>query len=211
MLSAFEFHARRSRRFVALALASAAIAAGAGLPVPAAAANHSVEIGDGFFGPSELTIAVGDTVTWTNADDSPHTVTDEAGSFDSGNVDAGQTFSFTFTEPGTYTYLCQYHDEMVATITVVEAAAAAPAPPGGTAAPASTTAETTDHAGVEHGGAQPDTALPAEAGRIPAWVAPLLIGLGLVAFAVAVLPSLADSRSRLGSAPRPPTRGGWRR
>jgi plastocyanin len=211
MLSAFEFRARHVRRSVALALVAAAIAAGAGLPVPVAAATHAVDIDDGFFGPSDLTIVVGDTVTWTNAEDSPHTVSDAAGSFDSGNVDAGQSFSFTFTTPGTYTYVCRYHDEMVATITVVEAGAASSAAPAATSAPPATITGTADHAGGEHGGAQPDTALPAEAGRIPAWVAPLLTGIGLVALAVAVVPSLAVSRSPRAVAPRPQARGGWRR
>ena len=72
------------------------------------------------FSPGELTINVGDTVTWTNDDDSPHTVTADDGQFDSGNMGEGATWSFTFTEAGTYDYKCNYHSSMTATITVVE-------------------------------------------------------------------------------------------
>ena len=202
MLSMSSVRAMLPHRLVAVGLMAAAMLGTAGLPSPVAAATHAVEIGDGFFGPASLTVTIGDTVTWTNADDSPHTVTADA--FDSGNIETGQTFSHTFTEPGTYTYVCQYHDEMVATITVVQAAgpaapaAAAPstAPASASTAPATsdTGGGTTDaaapHSAGDHGTGQPDTALPTTAGvTLPAWVAPLLIGLGLVAFAVAVLPS----------------------
>src|SRR5688500_11725524 len=73
-------------------------------------ATHAIEIGDGFFSPASLTVTIGDTVTWTNVDDSPHTVT-ASGAFDSGNLNGGQTFSHTFDETGTFTYVCVYHDE----------------------------------------------------------------------------------------------------
>ena len=102
-------------------------------PAPTRAAEHVVQIADSAFSPATLTISVGDTVTWRNADDRPHTVTSNDGAFDSGNLDEGQGFSFTFTEPGTYTYLCEYHEEMQATI-VVEAASEAPAAGGSTSA-----------------------------------------------------------------------------
>jgi plastocyanin len=90
---------------------------------PVAAATHEVQIVDSAFGTPVLTIQVGDTVTWNNVDDRPHTVTSEDGAFDSGNLDEGASFSHTFTEPGTYPYVCEYHPDMRATI-VVEAASA---------------------------------------------------------------------------------------
>lgn len=171
--------ATRRRPAVALALPLLVLGAAMTLVTPtgARAATHAVGIGDGFFAPPAMTVGVGDTVTWTNDDDSPHTVT-AAGAFDSGNLDPGQTFSFTFTEAGTYTYVCQYHDEMVATITVVAASA-----PASQAPAAGTTSAPND-------GAQPDTALfePAADRGPAAWLTPLLIGLGLVSFAVAVAP-----------------------
>lgn len=234
MLSASSFLARRTPRLVAAALVALATLAPAALPSPVAAATHAVEIGDGFFGPAALTVAVGDTVTWTNADDSPHTVTAD-GAFDSGNVDPGTTFSFTFTTAGTYTYVCQYHDEMVATITVAaagsggNAATPAPAAPAPTtpaasqaATPASgqaadgTTASGTAHDGHEAGqpdAGQPDTALPVDgAVELPTWLAPLLIGLGLLAFAVAVLPSLPFARrDAVAAESSRRSAGGWRR
>jgi plastocyanin len=168
-------------------------------PPPARAAEHAVEIGDGFFSPATLTISVGDTVTWRNADDSPHTATSDDGTFDSGNLDEGVGFSFTFTEPGTYTYICIYHEEMQGTI-VVEAADAAPAPQSGNAAGGTdassgggedSAAQPTSHEPGTHEAGQPDTALdlPASVG----WIAPLLIGLGLVALAFGVVPPAPET------------------
>lgn len=56
-----------------------------------------------------LTIAVGTTVEWENEDTAPHTVTADDGTFDSGNMNKGDQFKFTFTKPGTYPYYCTYH------------------------------------------------------------------------------------------------------
>ena len=87
------------------------------------AEDHDVAITDDMkFDPEDLTINVGDTVTWTNNDGMGHTATstDESASFDSENIDAGATWSFTFTEAGTYNYKCDYHSSMTASITVVE-------------------------------------------------------------------------------------------
>jgi plastocyanin len=72
------------------------------------------------FDPEELTISVGDTVTWTNNDGMSHTATSTDGpeAFDSGNIGSGNTWSFTFTEAGTYEYKCDYHSSMTATIIV---------------------------------------------------------------------------------------------
>jgi len=70
------------------------------------------------FSPDTLTIKAGTTVTWTNQDDATHTVTSYTGLFDSGNLGKGDTFSYTFTQPGTYKYHCVTHANMVATIIV---------------------------------------------------------------------------------------------
>ncbi len=71
------------------------------------------------FEPQDLTVSVGDTVTWRNEDGGiPHTATADAGDWDSGSLGNGDTYSFTFTEPGTYTYLCTIHPSMTGTITV---------------------------------------------------------------------------------------------
>ena len=92
--------------------------------IPSATAeDHDVSITDDMkFNPEDLTINVEDTVTWTNNDGMGHTATSTDGpaSFDSGNIAAGATWSFTFTEAGTYNYKCDYHSSMTASITVVE-------------------------------------------------------------------------------------------
>jgi plastocyanin len=180
------------------ALALAAVAAllvplvALATPSPARAATHAVDVLDGSFSPATLTINVGDTVTWTNADDSPHTVTAGSGGFDSGTMEAGATFSFTFEEAGTFAYVCAFHDEMLATVIVQPASApAAPAAPAATQAPAGGAAggaPAGSHAPGHIGGTgeQPDTALPLPASV--GWLAPLLIGLGLVAFAFGLVP-----------------------
>lgn len=88
--------------------------------VPGAGGNTSSK----GFSPSTIAVVMGvnNTVIWTNNDSSPHTVSANDGSFESGNLAPGQTYSYTFPAPGTYTYHCQYHPWMVATV-VVKAAA----------------------------------------------------------------------------------------
>ena len=75
------------------------------------------------FSPATITIKVGTTVTWTNNTGAPHTVTSDDGTtFDSGVSNPiaanGGTFSFTFTKAGTFTYHCQIHPFMKATVIV---------------------------------------------------------------------------------------------
>ena len=74
--------------------------------------------------PTYLQVRVGTTVTWTNQDDVPHTVTFRHGMsggtmMGSGMMTRGQSFSLTFRMPGTYQYSCLVHPSMVATVTVV--------------------------------------------------------------------------------------------
>ena len=80
--------------------------------------TFKVQVVDFAFQPAILTIPVGATVTWTNTGQRTHTVSADDGSFDSGRLDPGETFSQTFTEPGTHTYHCGFHPEMQGTITV---------------------------------------------------------------------------------------------
>jgi plastocyanin len=85
----------------------------------AAAAEENVEIVDFAFNPGELTIAAGTTVTWTHGDpDVPHTATSDDDVFDSGNLNEGDEFSFTFDEAGTFPYFCSVHPTMEGTIVV---------------------------------------------------------------------------------------------
>lgn len=68
------------------------------------------------FNPSKLQVKVGDTVTWTNQDSAPHTVTGDA--FQSAQLAAGGTYSFTFDKAGTYAYKCSIHPTMTGTVVV---------------------------------------------------------------------------------------------
>ncbi len=55
------------------------------------------------------TVAVGSTVTWSNKDAVTHTVTSDAGTFDSGDITPGQSYNQTFNQAGTFPYHCKYH------------------------------------------------------------------------------------------------------
>ena len=75
------------------------------------------------FQPSELTVAVGTTVTWTNEDDIRHTATSGTpgapdGMFAVSLDGKGSTGSFTFAEAGTYSYFCEVHNSMLGTVVV---------------------------------------------------------------------------------------------
>jgi len=92
-----------------------------------AAMDASVKIDNFTFGPEKLTIKAGTTVTWTNEDDIPHTVASATKAFKSKALDTDDSYSFTFTAPGTYEYFCSLHPHMTGTI-VVEPADGAPNP-----------------------------------------------------------------------------------
>jgi PGF-CTERM protein len=80
---------------------------------------------EGFaFQPATLIVPPGTTVTWTNQDNAPHTVTSTDGKFDSGSLGKGQEFSFNFTQPGVYDYHCKIHPSMRGQIEVTSAKAA---------------------------------------------------------------------------------------
>ena len=151
----------------AVAVATVSLAAAGGAR---AGTTHAVDIANFAFSPQTLTIQVGDTVTWTNRDDVQHSATSTTGAFDSGLRPQGQSYSFTFTEPGTYDYLCTPHPTMTGQI-VVQAAAPAPTQTAG-------------------GGTLPDVAMPAP----EPFDAGLPIGVALVA--LAALPTAILVRRR---------------
>ena len=82
------------------------------------AAAVAVKIDNFKFGPEDLTVAVGTTVTWTNRDDIPHTVVSTTGVFKSKVLDTDEKFSFTFTKAGTYDYFCSVHPKMTGKVIV---------------------------------------------------------------------------------------------
>ena len=102
--------------FVAGAVLACAVA-------PSMARNDAVSVTiDNFvFGPDRLVIKAGTTVNWSNRDDIPHTVASKDRLFKSKVLDTDESYSFTFTTPGEYTYFCSLHPHMTGTI-VVEAA-----------------------------------------------------------------------------------------
>src|SRR5829696_4563345 len=87
-------------------------------PAASAQDDMTVSIQDFSFDPGQITVAPGTTVTWTNEGPSPHTTTADDGSWDSGTLQQGEDFSFTFDEPGTYTYHCSIHPDMTASVKV---------------------------------------------------------------------------------------------
>lgn len=84
----------------------------------AASGGNSVSVANFSFSPASVTVKVGTKVTWKNNDSVTHTVTADQGAFDSGDLPPGQSFSFTFTKAGTYSYHCNIHPSMTATIVV---------------------------------------------------------------------------------------------
>ncbi len=80
----------------------------------------AVDISNFAFNPPTIEIAVGDTVTWTNNDSAAHTATQQpSGSgFQSGALQPGDSFSFTFDTAGTYDYFCEFHPGMTGQVIV---------------------------------------------------------------------------------------------
>ena len=79
-------------------------------------ATVNITIQNFAFSPSDLSIKVGDTVTWTNQDSTQHTIT--GGDIQSDPLNKGQTYSFTFNTAGTFNYHCSIHPSMTGKITV---------------------------------------------------------------------------------------------
>jgi plastocyanin len=82
-------------------------------------ASASVTMGDLFFSPASVTVAVGDTVTWRNTGQAPHNATADDGSFKTPTIENGQSASHTFNQAGTFSYICTIHPQMKGTIQVL--------------------------------------------------------------------------------------------
>ena len=81
--------------------------------------GNAVAIRSFSFSPANLQVTAGATVTWTNQDSAPHTITFRDSSLkSSGVLNRGDTFSYTFTKAGVYTYYCDLHQTMVGQVTV---------------------------------------------------------------------------------------------
>jgi plastocyanin len=97
--------------------------------------THDVSIGDNFFSNGDLTISLGDTVRWTNNGNVGHTSTSGSESnagaiWNSGTLSRGESFSFRFSNPGSFPYFCRIHGSLVmsGTITVQASATESPQP-----------------------------------------------------------------------------------
>lgn len=71
------------------------------------------------FDPADVSVAEGQTVEFVNDDEAPHTVTDGGKAFDSGNIDPGHSWRYTFTKAGTFVYGCTYHSWMHGSVKVL--------------------------------------------------------------------------------------------
>ncbi len=105
------------RRRIAALIPLAFIVAAPSIARPAQT-SAAVAIKNFAFTPQLLTVHPGTTVTWTNTDDEPHTVTSATKAFGSGALDTGGTYRFTFTRPGEYAYYCALHPHMTGKIIV---------------------------------------------------------------------------------------------
>jgi len=113
---------RRSRWRRGLTAAAVLALVAATSPLAAAqerpAAGPQVQIHDFQFTPATVTVPVGTTVTWINRDETLHTVTEADRRFASPGLDPGGVYSYTFANPGRYTYFCSLHPHMTATVIV---------------------------------------------------------------------------------------------
>ncbi len=88
---------------------------------PATAGDGQVGMEGIAFGPEEITVKVGEKVTWTNNEDVPHNVVAEQGAdFQSETFSKGGTFSYTPEKAGKIGYVCTLHPGMDGTINVVK-------------------------------------------------------------------------------------------
>jgi plastocyanin len=112
---------KKIRGTVVLVVALLVLVAGPRLSAAAErpSSQAAITIDNFSFGPQSLSVKAGTEVTWVNHDDIPHTVVSEdLITFRSRALDTDESWSFTFTKPGTYTYFCSIHPKMTAKIVV---------------------------------------------------------------------------------------------
>ena len=146
-------------------------------PAVSAQDDMTVSIQDFFFDPGQLTVSPGTTVTWVNDGQAPHTTTADDGTWDSGTLRPGEDFSFTFDQPGTYTYHCSIHPDMTASVKVSGGGEATSSASASMSPSASASASPTASAS-----ASPTATLPGTGGiSLPLVAAIALLGLGVLA------------------------------
>lgn len=165
------------------------------LPAAMASAQEQqvVETQDNVFSPAEITVAVGDTIEFRNTGKAPHTATADDRSFDTGNLNAGQSKTITFSKAGRFNYNCIYHETLGMVGMIVVNAAGTTASPTPTPSPSPAPSPSPDAPT-----AAPESPAPkvlASPGR--AEYAPLIFGVvGLVAAAGLALSGLMNNKER---------------
>ena len=111
---------RHLNLLAAIAIAAFALAGCSDSPSdnPPGDQNAIVAVNDGNFNPTTRNIMVDSVVEWQNEGAGKHTVTADDGSFDSGDIPAGESWDRKFEDAGTFAYHCKYHAKMTGTITV---------------------------------------------------------------------------------------------
>jgi plastocyanin len=148
------------------------------------AASASVTMGDLFFSPTSVSIAVGDTVTWNNTGQAPHNATADDGSFKTPTIENGESASHTFTQAGTFSYICTIHPNMKGTIRVISSGGGGGGGGGGASSSDSSGSSSSESAAVASPGAAGDAnTLPMTGMAVGglALVGFALLGLGLIA------------------------------
>ncbi|MEU4521818.1 cupredoxin family copper-binding protein [Amycolatopsis sp. NPDC024027] len=205
-------------RRAALAVAGLLVFLNVPLASPAAAATQQVMMQGYAFSPAALTVRVGDTVTWMQHDEAPHDVvtTSAPVAFRSPQLSAGQSWSYTFRQAGTYQYYCSVHPDMRASVTVLPAPTTAPpstatrplpsrtvagavpvatTPPGSTPPATTSAAAVTPAAPATSAAAEPPPVVQQATAATPATLDPMLLVAGLVT-GIAVLCLLLLSSRR---------------
>ena len=88
-------------------------------PTPVVVNNSTVSIQNFAFVPDTVRIKAGATISWTNADSAPHTVTELSSLFNSGSMATSQTYKYTFANAGTFSYHCLIHSMMKNGVVIV--------------------------------------------------------------------------------------------
>jgi plastocyanin len=155
--------------------------------------STSVTMGDFFFSAASVTVNVGDTVTWHNSGQAPHTATADDGSFDTGTVNSGGSASHTFNSPGTFSYICTIHPNMKGTVRVLSASGGGGGGNSGGGGSSSSSGATESSAVASPNAAGTSTTLPMTGMAVGGLA---LVGAALLASGLIARRASNDSRRR---------------
>jgi len=113
------------------ALAAPALTAHAAMEMPGGAGGAAVSIGFDAYQPAQVDALAGESVQWMNDSARQHTVTAEDGSYDSGRLGLGASFTRTYDTPGVYRIYCRLHPSMRGEVDVHRVLLDAPGAPAG--------------------------------------------------------------------------------